>query len=485
MPTENYQSGSWFSTSKLASLVRFYKSSFLQLRKSAMGKHPWGSGSMNFGPCRTTFFKVLFRGQMDAVLVPLKIAVYASVEISLGPFSHTVYSKTLWSYTSPAIRKNLLDLEKNEHDGSPPHFRSVTEQTAGLHSSAKPMQSVPCVLHQAKGRLPSQPAFQLSTVVSDEQSNVALSYNVGTYPSGSNVRKNVKLGGSAIVSTDDLPVGSPLHFTITAVNSEGHSSSTQCSIPIYDVTPPTGRVEQSYDVSSHPNILSAAAFGHDDSSLSNMGRACLGLAAGDDSAVKWYDFSFNKTGFNSIAQGDLKLFSVPRIGRLDAKIVAQTTTDSQLACATYCLSKGQQCASFDYEHQSNDCRVLSTIESPGASLQVFGSYRHFERIGVGNSTFLVHHNLSLEHGQVYRFSIVISNALGYNTLLSSRGTLIDFTPPDPGPVGLALYDATVSDQGAACVVRCEYLTPLQNHRYSSVHSFFSCLLHGRCYLRIV
>ena len=356
----------------------------------------------------------------------------------------------------------MLTIGKDDEDESAPQFRSLTYDGNRKRRSAG---TVPCAVHQLPNRFPSTPSFQIEVAAYDDESEVSYQLDIGTYSGGLNVKAQFDMGGPQLLSTDQLPSGRPLYFTVKASNSQGKSSRTMCSIPTYDTTPPGGRVEESYDISSHPFSLSALLVFHDDSPLRDMGRASVGLGSGKANVIGTYAFSFQGVGVNNAATNDLEHFALPRLGRLTAPAVATTSAISPLQCATFCLSYNVQCVSFDYNYHTDLCVVLQAIEGPLVKRQVSGSFHNFERIGVGYTAWFKHTNMTLNHGETYYFNAELTNELGYTQLMSSKGTLVDFSPPFPGELGDAKYDVTVASQcSASFLQRCSEVTPWPNHR---------------------
>ena len=407
---------------------------------------------------------------MDTNLVPVRLSIHASVLLYIKicffaciRISFTIWTSELWSYTSPTISKNVLTIGRDDKDESAPDFRSLTYDVSRRRRSDT--GNVPCTVHQLPKRFPNSPAFEVEVSAYDDESDVSFILDVGTYRGGRNLQKQFTMGGPQLLSTDLLKSGVPLYFTVTASNSQGKSSSATCSIPTYDTTPPGGRVEQSHDISSHPWTLSALLVVHDDSKLENAGWVSVGLGIGQSNVIGRYPFSFKAVGVNHEASDSLGHFAQPRLGRLITPSVATTTVISPLKCADFCLSYGVQCVSFDYNYHSDECVILQAVEGPLVEKRVSGSFHNFERIGVGYTAWYEHTNMTLTHGEIYYFNAEVTNVLGYSQLMSSKGTLLDFTPPLPGELGNVKYDVIEAAQcKASFVQRCVEVTPWANHR---------------------
>ena len=59
-----------------------------------------------------------------------------------------------------------------------------------------------------------------------------------------------------------------------------------------------------------------------------------------------------------------------------------------------------------------------------------GQFSHYERLDVGHVLEFAYHDMFLEHNFLYFVNLDLKNVLGYRQILSSRGILVDFTPPD-------------------------------------------------------
>lgn len=115
------------------------------------------------------------------------------------------------------------------------------------------------------------------------------------------------------------------------------------------------------------------------------------------------------------------------------------------ACGRSCLSQ-VDCRSFDYSSADQVCILHGAIEGPSnvsgqdnifstPPLQTARGYEHYERLGAGNSTQLLLTGLSLNHGVMYYINLRLQNRLGYQSVVSSPGFLVDLTPPEPILIG--------------------------------------------------
>jgi hypothetical protein len=87
-------------------------------------------------------------------------------------------------------------------------------------------------------------------------------------------------------------------------------------------------------------------------------------------------------------------------------------------------------------------------------------------LDIRNAGYSEFEHLNLTHGMVYFFTARVTNVLEYMSYLIGEGTMVDYTPPEPGPVGDVMSDVIHADNcNAAPTQRCERPTWLPNHRY--------------------
>lgn len=126
------------------------------------------------------------------------------------------------------------------------------------------------------------------------------------------------------------------------------------------------------------------------------------------------------------------------------------------SCASHCKDYSS-CLSFDYASLNHDCILHGNIEGPDVPnnapynntfatepLQTADGYHHFERLGVGNSSWAVYSNLQFSHNQLYYINLNLTNRLGYANLVSSQPFLVDLSPPIARVIRNASLDLTVA-----------------------------------------
>ena len=401
-------------------------------------------------------------------MVPLRLKMIAYVVFDFKLFQLTIFRGTLFKITMKPISANIFTNINNEKDTSPPEF-SPPEVT--LPNSRRKRETTGyCNIKQLPNRHHLDPAYKLEIAADDDRSNLKLFYAIGTQQGGTNVLNYTEMGGFSLLSeTNDLPNGIPLHWTVKAVNSQGTEAFVYCMLNTYDNTLPDGRVDPSYIYSSHPNVLSGTIKVYEDSDLQQIHSQAIGFSSGvyGSEILSWKNLTLDTTLHRPEISNDLKYFSVPRDGRLTNQPFAIHFTHTPQDCATACIKSGTKCVSFDYAYFTESCELQHVVEGPNAKLRKSGTYLNYERLGIGYNSFERYDNLTLEHGKMYYINARIGNSLGYNGYLHSYGTMVDFSPPNPGPLG-SDFQETYSAEGcnASIAQRCIEVTWKENHRYT-------------------
>ncbi|XP_067664253.1 uncharacterized protein [Haliotis asinina] len=415
------------------------------------------------GGLRFSKFPLDVTAKMDMEMVPLTLELSAYAKIRLIFTTKTVYRGRLWHYSTPTIRRNIFTHPYKGTDSSPPTFSKNAVGTRNRRSTG----SGGCEVKQLKGRSPSDTAFLLKVTTYDDVSDVKVDYAIGTYSGGTNVVDWTEMSGNTLTMPAKLTQGIPLYWTVRARNSEGGEALTQCMLHTYDNTPPDGRVDEDFRISSNPFELGGTVVVLDDSVVDPQQEIALGFGPGAQGyeIISWEPVSLERTTMRSGEPTDLKYFSLPNTGSLTAKPMKTLTTRFDYECAKQCIAFGQNCVSFDFEYNLQTCDLHSVSEGPSAALRFKGNYKSFERLGVGQNHYKIFKNLNLTHKETYFMNTHVTNELGYESHLTSHGTLIDLTPPSPGPVGNSTRDETTFDGCSASILqRCKELSKLPNHR---------------------
>ena len=411
---------------------------------------------------------------MDLVIVPLRLVLSAYAKIyfricfwKCWTVDITLFRGNLWTYSLPAIRKRILTIGKDGTDHSPPTFDDNGKKLSS--SRRRRAVSTGCELYQIPGRNPIDTAFKLKATVSDDITEAKLYFKIGTSPGAADVMEWTEMGGSLLVYAISLPNSIPLYWSLKARNNQGLESFRECMLNTYDNTVPDGRVDPSYEYSAHPSTLSATVTTFDDSTLMDTHLVALGYSSGQfgSEVVAWQTFNLSDPSVRQDITGDLKHFSEPKFGRLTTQPFASHIEERPADCATECLYYSAKCVSFDYNYHTEECELQMYVEGPAAKLRQSGHFVNYERIGIGKNKFISFSNLPLLHGMTYFVNAIINNTLNYTGAMHARGTMVDFSPPDPGHLG-AFYTEEIKADGCSASRdqknRCVNVTPLPNHR---------------------
>ena len=171
--------------------------------------------------------------------------------------------------------------------------------------------------------------------------------------------------------------------------------------------------------------------------------------------------------FRADIPSNLKYFSESKPGKLTSdplEIYTETTPED---CATHCLQYSSKCVSFDYDHHTKTCELQGHIEGPEVTLATSGDFVNYERFGTGGGNFISFLRLPLEHGTTYYINALVTNALNYTGVMHSRGTMVDWSSPEPGYLGAFYTEEFRADGCNASKMqdgRCISVTLMTNHR---------------------
>ncbi|ESO82597.1 hypothetical protein LOTGIDRAFT_236952 [Lottia gigantea] len=397
---------------------------------------------------------------MDLELVPLRLRLLAivtlRVKIGFIKFTKTLFKATLWKYSTPTIRKRLIDFGKVEEDTSPPLFAEYTDTKSGRRKRAAglPINTATrhCSVRQLKGRDHTEPAIEISIRAEDDKSQVKLFLTAGSKPGLADALSETQLGGpSSIITTKLKQHGRPIYFTVVGRNSGGGSATVTCSLPTYDVSLPGGRFTTEFVTSSNPRVLKASVVVFEDSDLeySSVGVG-LGRGIYGDEMEHWnpidlkvqnnkaYDAAADTHGYEAEAH-----FTTSKLGRLIAPVAQEFNgINYYQACLKKCLELPEsKCLSVNYE-LTGHCELLEAIEGHDYKISTSGKYLHMERLGVGLAYEFAYSDKQLQHNKLYYFNFDLKNHLGFRNIISTKGILIDTTTPTPGE---GLFNATTDE----------------------------------------
>ncbi|XP_070573744.1 uncharacterized protein [Ptychodera flava] len=424
-------------------------------------------------------FPLELRTRIDLTLVPIKLdlrgLVLMRIKILRKEKTKVLLDLLIWSYTSPQIDGNILDKGDLDPDTTPPMFTEVSKDKGRniLKGFEKSGEVTECDVYQVPGRDYTDPAFSLEVAVGDENSEVELTFCVGSYKTGCDLLKDQPMGGSAVVIAEMLPGGLVTHFTVQATDSANNAAVATCLLPTYDVTLPEGRVTPEFHTTSRHDILRASAVVYDDSELNSQKEGVgFGFGIFSDQIVPWSDVTVGEYATSIADQTDpLIQFGRERKGRLGLSPYEIASYSRVTDCAAHCLKiPPTRCLSFNYDFgTSGTCEILSGIEGSAAIIHESGLFHHYEKLGVGHSSEFYYEDLTLRHGDVYYMQLQVVNVLGYENIISSEPIIADFTPPNPGIIENELIDQ-VSNEPCLNFVpdewkfRCVETTQLANYR---------------------
>ncbi|WAR20850.1 CRB-like protein [Mya arenaria] len=431
-----------------------------------VGGKVWGDAAIDIGFARGGIRLIGYlmetKARMDLILKPLRLELRAFAEIFLIFKRVTVFEGTLWKYSVPTITKNIFDKKKRDDDPSPPDIQPLT-----INERRRRSGSEGCLVQQIYNRPYYDPAFKLEMYAQDEVSETKLFYAIGTHKGGTDVQDWTDMGGNSLMVPAKIPGGIPIYWSVKAKNSQGLEAIVQCSLNTYDSTITDGRVEHSYMFSSHPSKMVASVVAFDDSPLKEIHYKAVGYSPGKYGSqfVGWEEVRLDHSSPRQGVSGQLQHFTHPREGKLVAYILQTTKVRTPELCALACISYGYNCVSFDYEYHSETCDLHDIVEGANAYLRISGTYSNYERLGIGYHVTLEYDNLPLSHGAQYFVNVQVNNVLGYQAFLLGEGTLVDFTPPEPGPIMNNKTDYLKADRCNASVTqRCNEVTWKANHR---------------------
>ncbi|XP_046360096.2 uncharacterized protein LOC124137716 [Haliotis rufescens] len=429
---------------------------------------------------------------MDVEMVPLEMTlrgqVTTEVELLLVTIKKILYEAVIWRYATPVIRKRLIDTGKKEEDKSPPQFLNYVDKTGGSGRQKRAVStSRSCLVRQLSDRDYTEPAVEIAIAAQDDRSQVQIFVDAGTKPGLTDVLRRVSLGGPSTIITQRFSkngYGVPVFFTVYGENSAGARSTVTCSIPTYDVTPPGGRLTSDFSSTSNPAELRGNVVVYEDSDLvkSSVGVG-LGRGIYGDEVIAYnsvnlkdrtnahYDPSTDNFGLEA-----LKYFTGLKDGRLIGPVFAEFFSMNHAgSCVKECMKFPEtKCMSVNYDYgPKGHCELLEGIEGHDHKIFISDQYAHFERLGVGLAHEFIYKDLSLRHGVMYYFNIHLINDLQFESILHSKGVVVDVTPPEPGPlanVSLDVLEVTscesvVPDDRPEWEIRCRGVnSQIKNHR---------------------
>jgi hypothetical protein len=323
-----------------------------------------------------------------------------------------------------------------------------------------------CGVNQVPGRDPTDTAVILTPGIKSSPGRYDIFFAAGSNEGGKDVLPWTKLTKMSLLIPFRVNHSIPLYWTVKVQTSDGQQSITKCYLKTYDNTLPDGRIDAMYPYTSHPNKLGGKVVVFDESKIPINQKHAVGLSreGKGNQVIDWRFFNLT-TKPKGLLRKD-KLFDTGKEGKLVVFPLRSFHAHDHTVCSEECIRFGERCVSYDFEFHTETCDLHSVIQGPKADLRISGTYKHFERLDIGHS-YIIQHDLHLLHGQKYFINAEITNVLKYKSILSSHGTMVDFTPPEPNNIGTAKQDQMVADEcRASRIQRCDVVTWRQNHRYS-------------------
>ena len=136
----------------------------------------------------------------------------------------------------------------------------------------------------------------------------------------------------------------------------------------------------------------------------------------------------------------MEMFTDFREGRLIAPLGGEITKEHSVGdCAKQCADLlNTKCMSFNYDFNDGTCELLEGIEGHHFKLAQYGMFLHYERLGIGHILSFDYNNLWLTHNKTHYFNFRIINDLGFESIISTPGIMLDTTPPETGEMSIII-----------------------------------------------
>lgn len=212
-------------------------------------------------------------------------------------------SQLRWYYSIPLVNRNEFSYEGTYIDSTSPVFTTLPHHN-----------STTCYIHQLLNRQYNNPAYELEFAVHEPESQVDLTYRVGTFENGFDVISVTKLEGERIVMPHLLLPAQQLEFTVTATNQNGNTATTSCELSVYDRSLPLARVIPISTKTSHPNQFVVLVALFDEYGFTAQQEIAIGTTPGYEGhdIVDWKPFETSLVSTVPAASG-LDLYSFARV----------------------------------------------------------------------------------------------------------------------------------------------------------------------------
>ena len=247
---------------------------------------------------------------MDLVLSPTSLSLTSQLAQTTGAGEFTteeiLQTNTLWYYTIPPLNRDEFYYQGSLVDESPPEFTRLP-----YYSNSD------CYVRQLATNDFNRHLFEIEFDVSEPQGLSSVSYQIGSFPRGSDIIGDSDITGDRIVIPNQLIPSTPIHVTVTAVNHNGYETLATCTMSsYYDRSPPLARITPIRSVSSHPNKISALFSLFDEFGLDTPLQVAIGTVPGDygNDIMDWINFNLSSiTSQPEDNEDPLNLFGFNRV----------------------------------------------------------------------------------------------------------------------------------------------------------------------------
>ena len=179
-------------------------------------------------------------------------------------------------------------------------------------------QRLGCYVRQIPERPYTTPAFELEFNLTDPQSLLGVTFNVGASDGTGDYVPISPLGGTRVVIPWRVSLATQLHITVVAVNLNGLVSVAKCALSTFDGSPPLARVNPIRLLSSHPTRIEALLVLFDEYGLGDVQQVAIGTVPGayGSDVMPWTSFSTTAIltpPTLGVGTSALNLFSFPRV----------------------------------------------------------------------------------------------------------------------------------------------------------------------------
>ena len=225
--------------------------------------------------CMIIHMCMLYSSSMDLELNPSNLNLTSKLiqvtSAGATPTEDVLDSQILWQYTIPSVNRNEFIYEGTTMDTTPTLFNPLQYSNTS-----------DCHVRQLSGRRYGNAAFEVEVTLSEPQGIPNLSYQIGSYEGGSDVIPATEILGERIVVPHPLLPAQEIFITMEATNPNSVSTVAQCSLRVYDRSPPLGRVDPIERFTSNPNKFVVLLSLFDEFGLEDTQHVAVGTVAGEE-----------------------------------------------------------------------------------------------------------------------------------------------------------------------------------------------------------